>query len=262
MLTNASNLDKRPTKDFKEENDDITFSDSDAHLIHHPHFDALVITVMMANNNVHRILVDNGSSIDILYYQTFQKMGLKVNDLKPSPNPIYGFIGDSVTPMGVISLPMTVGDYLRQSYVMADFLVINQPSAFNAVLGRPSLKALKAITNIYHMLTKFSTPNGVGQVHGNQNKARDCYNQAIRNASRPRKVNTIDQRPSSEGPLDDTIDLRSPDKEATARPIEDLVDLPVDDNEPSKVLKLGKNLSGELREVISVFLKQNLDVFA
>ena len=74
-------------------------------------------------------------------------------------------------------------------------------------------------------------------------------------------MNIVDQWPPSEGPLDDTTDLRSPDQEATIRPIEDLVDLPIDDDEPSKVLKLGKNLSDELREAISTFLKQNLDVF-
>ena len=66
--------------------------------------------------------------------------------------------------MGVISLPITLGDYLRQSYVMANFLVIDQPSAFNTVLSRQSLRALKVITSIYHLLMKFFTPNGVGQV--------------------------------------------------------------------------------------------------
>ena len=54
------------------------------------------------------ILMDNGSSVDILYYQTFWRMGLKINDLKPSPNLVYGFIGDFVTPMETISLPMTL----------------------------------------------------------------------------------------------------------------------------------------------------------
>ena len=245
-LTNVNNLDKWPTKHFKGENDDITFKDSDAHLVHHLHYDALVITVMMANNKVHRILVDNGCSVDILYYQAFQKMSLKVSGLKPSPNPVYEFIGDSVTPMGVISLRMTMGDYPRQSCVMDNFLVIDQLSAFNAVLDRPSLRALKAITSIYHLLMKFPTPNSMGQVHGNQDKVRRCYNQAVRNVSRPRQVNIIDQRPPSEGPLDDTIDLRSSDKEATTGPIEELVDLLVDDKEPSKVLKLGKNLFDEL----------------
>ena len=52
-------------------------------------------------------------------------MGLTVSDLKPSLNPVYGFTRDSVTPIRVISLPLTVGDYPRQSCVMIDFLVIN-----------------------------------------------------------------------------------------------------------------------------------------
>ena len=58
-------------KRFQRENDGITFRDSDAHLVHHPHRDVLVITAMMANNKVHRILVDNMSTVDILYYQAF-----------------------------------------------------------------------------------------------------------------------------------------------------------------------------------------------
>ena len=113
---------------------------------------------MIANNNVHRILVDNGSSVDILYFQAFERMGLKVSDLKPSPNPVYDFMGDSVVPLGVISLSMILGEYPRQSCVMADFLVINQPSAFNTILGRPSLRELRAVTSIHHLLMKFSTP--------------------------------------------------------------------------------------------------------
>ena len=64
-------------------------------------------------------------------------MGLKVSDLKPSPYPIYDFTGDSVIPLGVISFPMTLGEYPRQSCVMVDFLVIDQPSAFNTVFERP-----------------------------------------------------------------------------------------------------------------------------
>ena len=74
-------------------------------------------------------------------------------------------------------------------------------------------------------------------------------------------MNIVDQRPPREGPLDDTIDLQLPDEEVTTGPIKDLVDLLIDDKEPSKVLKLGKNLFDKLREAISAFLKQNLDVF-
>ena len=102
---------------------------------------------------------------------------------------------------------------------------------------------------------EFPIPNGVGKVKGNQQEARQCYNQAVRTASILRKFHVVDQWPPNEGPLDDTIDLRSPDEEGTTRLIEDLIDLPVDDKEPSKVLKLGRNLSGEIQKAISKFLK-------
>ena len=110
---NADSSDKRPAKQLSGELDDITFSERDTHHARHPHCDALVIKAMIANNNVHRMLVNKGSSVDILYYQAFEKMGLKFSDLKPSPNPIYRFIGDFVIPLGVISLLMTLGEYPR-----------------------------------------------------------------------------------------------------------------------------------------------------
>ena len=150
--------DQWPAKQTRGEAEDITFSETDARHVHHPHCDALVVKAMIANNNIHRIMVDNRSSVDILYLQAFERMGLKVSDLKPLPNPVYSFMGDSVIPLGVISFPMTLGEYPRQSCVMADFLVIDQPSSFNDVLGRPSLRELRAMTSIHHLLMKFPTP--------------------------------------------------------------------------------------------------------
>ena len=70
-LISVHSVDKWPANQFKGKNDDITFRESDAHLVHHPYCDALVLTAMVVNNNVHRILVDKRSSVDILYYQTF-----------------------------------------------------------------------------------------------------------------------------------------------------------------------------------------------
>ena len=75
-------------------------------------------------------------------------------------------------------------------------------------------------------------------------------------------MNNVDQRPPSEGPLDDTIDPKSFNEKAATGPIEDSGNFPVDDKEPMKVLKLEKNLYDQLREAISTFLKKNLDVFA
>ena len=54
----------------------ITFTDADAEKVHHPHDDAIVITLLIADYTTRRVLVDNGSSADILYYPAFQQMRL------------------------------------------------------------------------------------------------------------------------------------------------------------------------------------------
>ena len=76
----------------------------------------VVDSLTVANNDVHKILVDNGSSVDVLYLQAYERMGLKVCDLKPSPNLVYSFTGDSVVPLRVITLPMTNSQPLMPSW--------------------------------------------------------------------------------------------------------------------------------------------------
>ena len=49
----------------------IGFSEEDARCLRHPHDDALVISIRVGDYNMHRVLVDNGSSADILYYLVF-----------------------------------------------------------------------------------------------------------------------------------------------------------------------------------------------
>ena len=78
----TSSLDKRPVKQFRGEIDDITFSDKDAHHVCHSHCDALVIKAMIANNNIHWLLVDNGSSVDILYYQAFERVTFNLHPIR------------------------------------------------------------------------------------------------------------------------------------------------------------------------------------
>ena len=55
----------------------ITFTDEDAERIHHPYDDAIVITLLIADYTTERVLVDNESSVDILYYLAFQQMRIR-----------------------------------------------------------------------------------------------------------------------------------------------------------------------------------------
>ena len=74
----------------------ISFTDEDAERIHHPHDDAIVITLLIADYTTRRVLVDNGSSADILYYPAFQQMRLGRDQLRPVCSPLIGFGGMKV----------------------------------------------------------------------------------------------------------------------------------------------------------------------
>ena len=89
----------------------IGFSEEDARRLHHLHDDALVISIRVGDYNMHRVLVDNGSSADILYYPAFQQMRIDKERLIPTNAPLVGFGGSRVFPLGAVTLPVMVGDY-------------------------------------------------------------------------------------------------------------------------------------------------------
>ena len=79
-------------KIVRRESPVIGFSEEDARRLHHPHDDALIVSVRVGDYNVHRMLVDNGSSADILYL-AFQQMGINRAQLIPTNAPLVGFGG-------------------------------------------------------------------------------------------------------------------------------------------------------------------------
>ena len=142
----------------------ITFSDSDLEGCQHPHDDPLVIRAVVANKTIHRVLIDNGSSTDIIFASAFDKMGIGREKLEPVSTHLRGFSGEKVLPVGSIQLVLTLGDPPCQATTTARFLIVDAPSAYNMLLGRPSLNAIKAIPSAYHMMIKFPTISGVGMV--------------------------------------------------------------------------------------------------
>ena len=158
----------------------ITFSNSDLEGCQHPHDDPLVIKVVVANKTIHRVLVDNGSSADIISTSAFDKMGIRREKLEPASTHLRGFSGEKVLPLGSIQLVLTLGDPPCQTTMTVRFLMVDAPSAYNVLLGRPSVNAIKAIPSTYHMVIKFPTTNGVGMVRGDQYVARECYSTSMK----------------------------------------------------------------------------------
>ncbi|XP_062119175.1 uncharacterized protein LOC133832916 [Humulus lupulus] len=132
-------LVQTPTKRLKLMNLPITFMEEDARNVHFPNHDPLVIVAQIANKRVSRFLVDDRSSANVLFKSTFIVIGLTKADLASWPTQIYGFNGDSLIPMGKIQLPVTLGNGAQASFKYCTFVVVDCPTAYNVIFGRPAL---------------------------------------------------------------------------------------------------------------------------
>ena len=135
----------------------------------------IVITLAIANYMTKRVLIDNGSSADILYYPAFQQMRINKELLRLVNLPLIRFGGMKVLPVGTISLPVVVGFYPQKINKEVNFLFVDCSSSYNAIIGRPTLNSWRAATSTYHLSVKFPTEYGIGEVQGDQLVARECY---------------------------------------------------------------------------------------
>uniref|UniRef100_A0A2N9IZQ4 RNase H type-1 domain-containing protein n=1 Tax=Fagus sylvatica TaxID=28930 RepID=A0A2N9IZQ4_FAGSY len=219
------------------------YARQDARGTHQPHDDALVITINIAGFTTRRVMVDNGSSADILYLPVYQQMRLDKDKLRPMDTPLVGFTGDKVCPNGIVTLPITVGTHPKTVSKTVDFLVVNCPSAYNAIIGRPTLNRLRAVTSTYHLLLKFPTEHGIGEVRGDQVAARECYLTSLRPEGQ-NKTMTIEEQ------------------KILVKPSEELDTIELEDGHPERTTKIGANLPPKMKESLVQFLKNNKDVFA
>ena len=88
---------------------DMSFNEADARGVKQPHNDPLVIMLNIEGFNTKIILVDNGSSADIIYIPAFQQLQLDPKRLRPFESPLVSFDGDRVYPRGIVTLTVTVG---------------------------------------------------------------------------------------------------------------------------------------------------------
>ena len=162
-------------KMVRVDNPIIRFSEDDARRFHHPHDDALVVSIRVGDYNTHRVLVDNGSSANILYNPASQQMRIDKERLVLMNTPLISFGGTKVYPLGAITLSVMVGDYPQQIIKDVTFLMVDCLFAYNSILERPTLNSWKVVTSTYHLMIKFPTDYGVGELCGNQVAACKCY---------------------------------------------------------------------------------------
>ena len=111
----------------------LSFSDAEKQGTIQPHDDALVVTLRIGGYDVNRVMVDQGSTTEIMYPDLFKGLGLKPKDLTTYSSPLVSFEGKMVVPKGQIRLLVQTGS----DVVEVDFIVVDAFSLYTAIMGRP-----------------------------------------------------------------------------------------------------------------------------
>ena len=160
----------------------IGFLEKDKQGTLQPHDDALVVTLRIGGYDVKRVLVDQGSAVEVMYPDLYKGLNLKPEDLSAYDSLLVSFKGKTVTSKDMIRLPVQTDS----DVVEVDFIIVDAYSPYTAIVAQPWLHALGAVSSTLHQKVKYPSGGRVKEVIRNQGMARQCM------------VSAISQRPNSE----------------------------------------------------------------
>ena len=177
---------------------DLVFTKADLQDVVPHENDPVVISVVTTGRKVHRVLVDQGSSTDVMFWTTFNKLQVSPYQLRPYTGYLYGFVGDQLEVRGHLELRTTLTDGVASRTKNIRYLVVNSPSAYNVLLGRPMLNRLRAVASTRHMKMKLLDLGGkVITIKSDQKEAKRCYKNSLKTKRGVFMVTT--RAPSEEG---------------------------------------------------------------
>ena len=111
-----------------------------------PYDDALVITLRIGSYDVKRVMVDQDSTAEIIYPDLYKGLNLKAEDLTPYSSPLVSFEGKIIIPKGQVRLPVQTDSEV----VEVDFIVVDAFSPYTAIVIKPWLHILEAVSSTLH----------------------------------------------------------------------------------------------------------------
>ena len=237
-----------------------------------------------------------------MFWPTFTKLQLPLDKLRPYGGGLYGFAGNQVEVKGYIELRTTFTDEAASRTEKIRYLVVHAPSAYNILLGRPTLNRIGAVPSTRHMKVKLPSMEGVViTIRSDQKEAKKCYENSLRNKRSVSYITTtpppgVEARPTEGRIVDATMEVTAGgdvimvdaevegksvgrEEEARNRPEEaresgiaraviasETRPKPVEEwlerEIGGKVFKLGRSLEGELQDQIAKVIERHLDAFA
>ncbi|XP_060182646.1 uncharacterized protein LOC132612577 [Lycium barbarum] len=148
----------------------ITFNDEDMEGIAQPHNDALVISFLVNKFRIKRVLIDPGSSANIIRWRVIEQLGL-LDQIVLAIRVLNRFNMACETTKGEITLPINMVGTTQQK----KFYVIEGDMGYNALLGRSWIHLVRAVPSTMHQVLKFSTPEGIKTVRSVQQAAKEMF---------------------------------------------------------------------------------------
>ena len=154
----------------------ITFSrDDHPSRVPRPGHAALVLDAQIGGYNMSRVFMDGGSGINIIYADTLRRMNRLLDSLAPSETTFHGIVpGKPVLPLGKITLDVIFGEPKNFRREKIDFEVVDWPSQYHAILGRPTFARFMAVPHYAYLKLKMPGPNGTITIHGSFKRSDNC----------------------------------------------------------------------------------------
>ncbi|XP_014503256.1 uncharacterized protein LOC106763598 [Vigna radiata var. radiata] len=159
----------------------IAFTDDDFHAPDLEQDDPMVITAEIARYEIGKVLVDQGSSANILYWKTFLQMDLSEELIVSFHEQIVGFAGERVDTRGYMVLRTRLGTGRDGDEKKVQYLLVDANTSYNVLLGRPCLNSFGAIVSTPHLTLKYPNKRQrIVVVRADQKTARECYAAGLR----------------------------------------------------------------------------------
>ncbi|RDY09049.1 hypothetical protein CR513_06652, partial [Mucuna pruriens] len=170
----------------------ITFTNEDCRREETGCDEPMVISVVVKQYKIERVLIDQGSSANILYWTTAQKLG--VRSLTRCEGVLYGFIGEHVPIRGTVEIETTFGDRNGTRTIPVVYTVVDIEASYNIIMGLLALNKLEAVVSTHHLCMKFPTGRAIATVWADITTTRRCYEYSLRIelAAKEAEVNVLD----------------------------------------------------------------------
>nr|GEV95757.1 reverse transcriptase domain-containing protein [Tanacetum cinerariifolium] len=122
----------------------------------------LVIEAEISGHAVHRIYVDGGTSMKVLYKHCFNWLWPEIkSQMVPVTTSLTGFSGETVWSLGQLRLLVTIGDAEHYTRAWMNFMIVRLPSPYNSIIGRPEIREIQALPSTAHGMLKFLVNDGI-----------------------------------------------------------------------------------------------------